>query len=221
MHIELLNQPGNTIAKIALLPNETVTTKGGTLLAMSPHLQVVTKDCLKPADDISRSTRRVIEGDRFIGNHYECTREDAELWLGNDLPGDMLLLEVGRQSLIVNRESFLAATATIEICPHHLPGPASWLKISGSGTLVLSAFGALSRIPVEREYQFVPGHIVAFNASLDTVWPGEDRSWRTRLLRSDNAYCRFSGRGNVWYQSHDPARFGAHLTCQPPASRSA
>lgn len=221
MHIELLNQPGNAIAKFTLQPGETVTTKAGSLLAMSTPLQVSTKDCLKPAGEIIPPARRIIDGDRFICNHFECNKQPADLWLGNDLPGDMLLLEPGRQNLIINRHSFLAATTSIEISSHNRIEPGNWLKISGSGTVVLSAFGALSRIPVEREYQIVASHIVAFSDALDTIWPGQSRSWRLRMLKPDSAYCLFSGRGIVWYQSHAPDRFGLQLTRHQPVSNRA
>lgn len=221
MHIELLNQPGNTIAKIAVLPGESVTTKAGTLLSMSAHLQVSTKDCLKLTGETIPSKRRVIEGDRFICNHYECTTQPADLLLGSDLPGDMLIHELTRQGLIVNRHSFLAATQAIEIRPHNPIGSGDWLRISGSGTVVLSAFGALSRISVEREYQMVTGHIVSFGDSLEVAWPGKDRSWRTRVFRPDTTYCHFRGRGMLWYQSHNPDRFGHQLTYHQPVPGSA
>lgn len=221
MHIELLNQPGSTVAKFSMLPEEVVAARAGTLLAMSAHLKVSTKDCIKPASEVSRPTGRIIEGDRFICNHFRCSEQTGDLWLGNDLPGDMLSLEFGHQAMIINRYSFLAATGPIELSPHTPAASACWLKITGTGNLVLSAFGSISRLAVEREYQVAMDHIVAFSNSLEVDWPGKRRRWSNRLFRSDNAYCRISGRGTLWYQSHDPEQFGNRLPCGQPSSGSA
>lgn len=217
MHIELPDQPDSAVARLSLLPGDSVTARAGTLLAMSPHMKVSTVDCLRPTDDAPRSVGKIIAGDRFICNRFECLGQPADLWLGNDVPGDLLCLNFERQSLIVNRRIFVAAAGAIALSAYSPAGTGTWLRVNGSGNLILAAFGALSPITVQREYRLAPGHIVAFTDSLEFDWSEQRRRWQTGFFRRGDAYCCFRGRGTLWYQSHDPTRFARHQPIRQPA----
>ncbi len=221
MQIECPDQPGSAITRLSLLPNDAVTARAGTLLAMSRPLRVSNVDCLRPADTNTARPAKIIAGDRFICNRFECDGQPADLWLGHDFPGEARCLELSGQSLIVNPPVFVAATGAIVLTPYTPLATETWLKVGGSGNLILAAFGALSSITVEREYRLARNQVAAFSDTLEVDWPESRRRWRSRFFRRDNAWCCFRGRGKLWYQSHDPKRFGAGIGRRQPRPPSA
>jgi uncharacterized protein (TIGR00266 family) len=87
-----------------------------------------------------------------------------------------------------------------------------WLRLSGAGTVVLSAFGAVYSIDVDGEYIVDTGHIVAFEETLDFSISKAGKSWLSSFLGGEGLVCRLHGKGRVWCQSHNPPAFGKLLT---------
>jgi uncharacterized protein (TIGR00266 family) len=87
-----------------------------------------------------------------------------------------------------------------------------WLKISGAGFLLLSAFGAIYPVDIEGEYIVDSGNIVAFDTSLDFSLSKAGKSWVSSFAGGEGLVCRFKGHGRVWCQTHADKAFGAKLT---------
>lgn len=215
MQIEFMHQPGNTAARIALAPGETLTAEAGAMIAMSGHLGVSTSTHKKGKGGLLKAAKRLFAGESFFLNHFSAEREAGEVWLGSTLAGDMMQYELDGQTLIVEAGAFVA-------CAHHvdldvgwqgfknlLSGESLfWLKLSGRGPVILSAFGAIYPIEVDGEYIVDTGHIVAFNETLDFSLTKAGKSWISSILGGEGLVCKFRGRGTVWCQSHSPRSFG-------------
>ena len=219
MHIELVNRPGNTAAKITLAAGETCTAEAGAMIAMSGHMNITTTTHKKGAGGILKAAKRMLSGESFFLNHFDPAGKAGELWLGSNLAGDMLALELDNENLIVQSGSFLACEDTITMdmgwqgFKSILSGESMfWLNLKGRGKLVLSSFGAIYPIEVDGDYIVDTGHIVAFNETLNFTITKAGSSWLQFFLGGEGLVCKFSGKGTVWCQSHNPKNFGRALT---------
>ena len=112
MKTEIHHAPGNAAARIALEPNETVTTEGGAMIAMSADLAVQTTTQQRTGGGgLLKAAKRLLSGESFFLNHYTAGEQGGELWLAATLPGDMLKLALEGESVIVQAGSFVACAA--------------------------------------------------------------------------------------------------------------
>jgi uncharacterized protein (TIGR00266 family) len=218
MHIELTHRPGNTAAQITLQSGETITAEAGAMIAMSPDLDVTTSTHKRNSGSLLKSLKRMIGGESFFLNHFRSPRDGAELWLGTELAGDMLVQELDGDALIVQSGSFVAAEPGVDVdvgwqgFKNMLSGESLfWLRLHGRGKVLLSSFGAIYPIEVNGEHLVDTGHIVAFSETLDFTLSKAGKSWLHSILGGEGLVCRFKGRGTVWCQSHNPSSFGTAL----------
>jgi uncharacterized protein (TIGR00266 family) len=219
MKVELINRPGNTAAKITLQPGEHCTAESGAMIAMSGHINITTSTHKKNSGGIIKAAKRLLSGESFFLNHFDSVGKEGEVWLGSNLAGDMLALDLDYENLIVQSGSFLACEDSIDMdmgwqgFKSLLSGESMfWLNLKGRGKVVLSSFGAIYPIEVNGDYIVDTGHIVAFNETLNFTITKAGSSWLQSLLGGEGLVCKFSGRGTVWCQSHNPNSFGHALT---------
>lgn len=218
MQIDFMHQPGNTAARIALAPGETVTVEGGAMIAMSGHLDVDTTTHKKGAGGLLKAVKRMFAGESLFLNHFTAQTTPGEVWLGSALAGDMMRYDLDNETLIVQGGSFVACEHSVNIdmgwqgFKNLLSGESLfWLRLSGRGQVVLNSFGAIYPVEVDGEYIVDTGHIVAFNETLDFELTKAGKSWLSSILGGEGLVCKFKGRGTVWCQSHNPGSFGSNL----------
>ena len=216
MQYEILQRPANTIAKMEFSPGEELTAEGGSMVAMSPGLDVETTTHKRGKRGIGKALKRMLAGESIFMNHYKCTGGKGTLFLAPTLSGDMMhrKLEAGKK-LIVQGESYVASWGDVDIDMGWqgfksiiAKEGAFWLKLSGSGDVLLNAFGAIYPVEVDGEYVVDSGHIVAFEEGLDFKLSKAGSSWMGSFLGGEGFVCRFHGKGTVWCQSHNPSAFG-------------
>ncbi len=219
MNIELLNRPGNAVAKISLQTGETVTAESGAMIAMSGDMKITTTTHKKSKGGLLEAAKRLLGGESFFLNHFEPAPRGGELWLGANLPGDMMEYNLDDESLIVQGGSFVAGEPSVEVdvgwqgFKSFLSGESVfWLNLKGKGKVVLNSFGAIYPVEVDGEYIVDSGHIVAFNETLDFTITKAGKSWINSFLSGEGLVCKFHGKGTVWCQSHNASNFGNSLT---------
>ncbi|RLU02383.1 MAG: TIGR00266 family protein, partial [Ketobacter sp.] len=133
--------------------------------------------------------------------------------------GDMEVMELDHDSLVVQGSSFLACEDGIEIdlgwqgFKSVFSGESVfWVNLKGKGKVIVSSFGAIYPVQVDGEYIVDTGHIVAFNETLNFSITKAGSSWLHSMLGGEGLVCKFSGKGTVWCQSHNPISFGQSLT---------
>jgi uncharacterized protein (TIGR00266 family) len=218
MQVDLLHRPGNTAAKITLQPHEACTAESGAMIAMSGHMKLTTTTHKKSSGGLLKAAKRLLGGESLFLNHFQPAAKPGEVWLGTGLAGDMMTLDLDNESLIVQSGSFLACDERIEIdlgwqgFKSILSGESVfWLNLRGRGTVVLASFGAIYPVEVNGEYIVDTGHIVAFNESLKFTITKAGKSWLHSFLGGEGLVCKFTGKGTVWCQSHNPGGFGETL----------
>ncbi|MEJ2045566.1 MAG: TIGR00266 family protein [Reinekea sp.] len=219
MQVELLHRPGNTAAKILLQPGETCTAESGAMIAMSNHINITTTTHKRGKGGLLKAAKRMLSGESLFLNHFDSGGQPGEIWFGTSLAGDMEVMELDGESLIVQGGSYMACEDSIEIdlgwqgFKSILSGEnIFWLNLNGRGKVVVSSFGAIYPVEVDGEYIVDTGHIVAFNETLDFTITKAGKSWINSFLGGEGLVCKFHGRGTVWCQSHNPQSFGNVLT---------
>lgn len=218
MQIELIHRPGNTAAKIQLNRGEAVTAEAGAMIAMSGDLNITTTTHKKGSGSLLKAVKRAFGGESFFLNHFDSSRDGAELWLGTNLAGDMLVQYLDNETLIAQGGAFVACESGVDVdatwqgFKNVLSGESLfWLRLKGSGQVLLSSFGAIYPIEVNGEHIVDTGHIVAFSETLDFTLTKAGKSWLHSILGGEGLVCKFKGRGTVWCQSHNPVSFGTAL----------
>jgi len=226
MEVELVHRPGNSAARLRLAPSETVTAEAGAMICMDGDIAITTSTHQRGGGGILKGLKRMLGGESFFMNHYQAGASGGEVVVAADLPGDMetIRIEPGH-GLIVQAGSFVAAESGVDMDMSWqgfgkalFSGEAMfWLRMSGSGKVVLSSFGAIYPIRVDGEYIVDTGHIVAFEETIDFMIGKAGRSWIKSFLGGEGMVCRFKGQGTVWSQSHNPSSFGKQLGPLLPA----
>ncbi len=215
MKAEILQRPANTIVKIDLNAGDELTAEGGSMVAMSPGLSVETTTHKRGQRNLLKAAKRMFAGESVFMNHYKCEKDNATLFLAPTLSGDMVHQKVSGKALIIQGSSYVASWGDVKM-DIGWQGFKSiiakegvfWIKMSGSGDVLLNAFGAIYPVEVNGEYIVDTGHIVAFEEGLDFTLSKAGSSWIGSFLGGEGFVSRFKGKGTIWCQSHNQSSFG-------------
>ncbi len=86
-----------------------------------------------------------------------------------------------------------------------------FLEVSGSGQLLVNAFGRLVESEVDQSVTVDTGHLVAFESTLRYEITKAGKSWIQSWLAGEGVVMKFTGQGRIITQSHNPRGFGATL----------
>jgi uncharacterized protein (TIGR00266 family) len=218
MNIDIQYRPGNSVARIALTPQEELTAEGGAMVSMSADMSMTTTTHKKSRGGILKAAKRLLAGESFFLNHYTAGVNGGELCLAPSLPGDMQEYDMNGEKLIVQGGSYLASSPGINIdlgwqgFKSIISGEGLfWINLTGSGKVIFNSFGAIYPVEVNGEFIVDTGHIVAFNETLGFTLTKAGKSWMSSILGGEGLVCKFQGQGTVWCQSHNPGSFGGNL----------
>ena len=172
MKVEILYRPSYSMAKVALSSGEKILTESGAMVGMSPDMQV---DTQMKGGFLKSLARTVLTGESFFLNTYHSESKGGEIWLSPALPGDVFTLELENTAYLVQSGSFMASSEAITT-DTKWGGARTFfggeglimLRCSGSGTLLLSSYGAIHELELANGESFTldTGHLVAFSESI-------------------------------------------------------
>ena len=222
MNVEILKRPSNTAAKVSLNPAESFTAEGGAMIAMSGDMNIETSISKnqKGAKKFRKGLGRKLGGEGLFLNHYTAGTGGGDVFLAPSLPGDMALIELpGDRIIKVQNGSFVAHESSVDMkiswegFKNIFSGEKMiWLEMSGSGKVLINAFGMIYPVAVDGEYIVDTGNIAAFDDTLDFKISRAGGSWISSFLGGEGFVCRFKGKGTVWCQTHADRSFGFKLT---------
>jgi uncharacterized protein (TIGR00266 family) len=215
LEVSIQMGPGSSAAQIKLGPGQEFTAEAGSMIAMSPDVQMTTTTHKKNSGGIMKGVKRMLGGESFFLNHYTGSPVGGTVWLGATQAGDMLVKELNGEGIIVQGGSYVASSPDIDI-NMNWQGFKSliskeglfWLEVKGKGTVIINSFGMIYPINVDGEYIVDTGHIVAFDESLTFSLTKAGKSWINSFLGGEGLVCKFKGQGTVWVQSHNTSSFG-------------
>lgn len=224
MKVELLHQPDSAIARINLNAGEEIIAEAGTMIAMSGFINVSTTLRQGKGGGILGGFKRMLGGESLFLSVFRSPTANGEIYLAPKLMGDILTYQLTPTGLVVQASSYLAGSNGVDIdlgfqgFKSLFSGESVfWLDISGTGTLLLAAFGAIYEVEVNGEYIVDTGHIVAFEKSLKFEITKPGSSWIGAFLGGEGLVCRFKGQGKLFCQTHNPGAFGQLVGSKLPA----
>ena len=140
--------------------------------------------------------------------------------LAPDLPGDLVLVEMQGERLIVQGSSYLAGHPALRLDTQFggLKGVLSgeglfFLTVEGHGQLLLSSFGAIeTRSLASGESLIVDtGHIVAYDASVGVEVRTAGAGLMNTLRSGEGMVACYTGPGRIFMQSRSLASFMRRL----------
>ncbi len=161
-------RPSYSMVTASLAPQERVQVEGGSMLGMTPGFSIETST---KGGVIGSLKRSVLGGESFFMNTYQAPVQGGQIMLAPALPGDMTVRELAGHTMIVQSGSYVASAEGIQVDTKWGGAKTFFgseglfmLKVSGTGTLVLSSYGAIHEITLAPGQSFTvdTGHIVAF-----------------------------------------------------------
>ncbi len=227
MDVTIRHDPSFAVARCALGGGEVVRAESGAMMATSDGVAIAAS----MQGGLMKSLKRgVLGGESLFITTYTAPPAGGWVDVAAHLPGDMLTVEVGATPLFIQRGSYIASEAGVEIDTKWggfkslFGGEGGFLlRASGHGEVVLSCYGALDRITLREGETVVvdSGHMVAFQegVSFDLRRAASGRTVQT-LKSGEGFVFDFRGPGDVMVQSRNPDALVQWLTTVLPFSRA-
>ncbi len=220
MQTEIMYQPSYSVCKVLMSKGESIRGEAGAMVSMDAAITIQTQATGGLFKSLSRS---LLGGESFFQNTFTA-EADGEILFAPSLPGDIMVMQLTGQDLIVQSGSYLASSTSITV-DSKWGGARSFfggeglfmLKCSGSGTLITSSFGAIHKtsLAAGRRYTIDTGHIVAFESHI----PFSIRkvgSWKSTIFGGEGFVVDFTGPGDVYLQTRSPESFLGWIIPQIP-----
>ncbi len=211
MDYEILHRPSYALAMVKLNQREQIQAESGAMVSMSDSIKIETSARGGIFGGLRRS---VLGGESFFVNTFTAERA-GEVTIAPPLPGDIEVLELQGETVMVQSGSFLAATMNIEV-DSQWGGARSFfsreglflLRCSGRGLLFVSSYGAIHRIDLGHGegYTVDNGHMVAFDETV-RYDVGRSGGWKTTLLGGEGLVCKLQGPGRFYMQTRSEDAF--------------
>jgi uncharacterized protein (TIGR00266 family) len=209
MDVEILYRPSYSLAVVKLAPSEKIRVDAGAMVSMSDGIAIETK----AAGGILKSLgRSLLGGESFFQNFFQAPPQGGEITLAPDLPGDVSLVELHGEKIMVQSGSYLASeesvdlNAKISMKAFASAEGISMLEAMGTGKLLMSSYGAIFEKTLDSGEKYVvdSSHLVAFDASMD-VQIKTVGGLKSTLLSSEGLVVQITGPGKLFIQTRSPS----------------
>ena len=208
MDIEVIHRPSYSLAIAKLTPNERIRAEAGAMVSMSGGVQIETKAEGGLLKSLGRS---VLGGESFFQNFFVAPATGGEVTLAPELPGDIAVIEMNGEKLMVQSGSYMASESTIELSTKlsvkalmSAEGVAM-LEATGTGTLLVSSYGAIyeKTLTAGEKYVVDTSHLVAFDGSM-SVQPKPIGGLKSTLFSGEGFVIELTGPGKIYIQTRSP-----------------
>jgi uncharacterized protein (TIGR00266 family) len=216
MQVEVLYRPSYSVARVVLERNEKIQVESGAMVGMSPDLEMETEAKGGFLKSISRS---MFGKESFFMNTYTGVKDGDRILLAPPLPGDVMAVELNNESLLVQSGSYMASSEGIQVDTKWSGAETFFgseglimLRVSGTGTLVISSYGAIHPEELKDGEKFIvdTGHLVSFDEHV-----GYDvkkvAGWKSTLFSGEGLVAELTGPGKINLQSRSQDSFLAWL----------
>ncbi len=226
MKSEILYPGAFPMVRVELTAGETIKAESGAMVASSPTIDVESK---MEGGFLGALSRKFLTGEKFFFQTLRASRGPGEVLLAPTVPGEIVMLELdGVNEFMVQKDGFLAGAETIKLdsqmqsLSRGLLGGEGFfiLKASGKGMLLLNSFGAIHKIELrpDQEYIVDNSHLVAWSGTTSYNIERAASGWVASFTSGEGFVCRFHGPGVVYIQSRNPGSFGAWIRQFIPVS---
>jgi uncharacterized protein (TIGR00266 family) len=208
MEIEIVHRPSYSLAIARLTPNERIRAEAGAMVSMSSSISIETK---AEGGFLKSLGRAALGGESFFQNFFSASAQGGEVTLAPELPGDMMLIELTGQRLMIQAGSYVASengidlTAKVSAKAFMSTEGISMLEASGTGKLLVSSYGAIFErsIATGEKYIVDTSHLVAFDADMGVV-PKTVGGFKSTLFSGEGLVVELTGPGVIYMQTRSP-----------------
>lgn len=221
MEVEILYQSTSAVAKVSLEQDEKIKAESGSMSAMTPN---ITMETHAEGGLIKSLSRSMVGGESFFLNTYTSNDQGGFVFLAPPMPGDITVIEMNNQSLLVQSGSYMASSAGIEV-ETKWEGAKSFfageglvmLEISGTGKLLISCFGAIHHITLKEGERLVvdTGHLVASDPEIQYEIK-RVAGWKSTMFSGEGLVVELTGPGELYIQTRVQSSFFASLLASTP-----
>ena len=226
MKSEILYPCAFPMVRVHLAEGQSVKAESGAMVAASPTIDIESK---MEGGFLGALSRKVLTGEKFFFQTLRAGRGAGEVLLAPTVPGDIIVMDLdGINEYMVQKDGFLAGSEGVKIeskmqsLTRGLLGGEGFfiLKIGGAGQLILNSFGAIHKIELKpnEEYIVDNSHLVAWTATTSYNIEKASSGWIASLTSGEGFVCRFRGPGVVYIQSRNPGSFGTWIRQFIPVS---
>jgi uncharacterized protein (TIGR00266 family) len=225
MQIEILYRPSYSLARVTLSPGETVQAEAGAMVGMSAGMQVDTR---MRGGIFQSLVRSAFGGESLFTNAYQAPVNGGEILLAPSLPGDVFVLNLQNEVLLVQSGSFMASTSSITTDTKWSGARTFFggeglimLRCYGTGPLILSSYGAIHEmiLAANQTYTVDTGHLVAFSDQVGFKVRAIG-GLRSTLLGGEGLVVDLTGPGRVLLQTRSEGAFLDWLLPKIPKDNS-
>ena len=226
MKHEILYPGAFPMVRVELAAGETIKAESGAMVASSPTIDIESK---MEGGFLGALSRKLLTGEKFFFQTLRASRGAGEVLLAPTVPGEIVIMELdGLNEYMVQKDGFLAGSESIKIesqmqsLSRGLLGGEGFfiLKVSGKGSLILNSFGAIHKVELnpDQEYIVDNSHLVAWSGTTSYHIERAASGWVASFTSGEGFVCRFRGPGVVYIQSRNPGSFGAWVRQIIPVS---
>lgn len=216
MKSEILYPGAFPMVRVFLAAGESIKAESGAMVGASPTIDVESK---MEGGLLGALSRKLLTGEKFFFQTLRAARGAGEVLLAPTVPGEIVLFELdGVNEYLVQKDGFLAGAESIAIeskvqsLSRGLLGGEGFfiLRISGQGPLILNSFGAIHKIELKPDEEYIVdnAHLVAWSATTSYSIERASSGWVSSFTSGEGFVCRFRGPGVVFIQSRNPGGFG-------------
>jgi uncharacterized protein (TIGR00266 family) len=225
MQVEVTYRPSYALAVVSLASGESVQAEAGAMVSMSPDVAIETK---AKGGLMGALKRSVLGGESFFMNTYRASAQGGQIMLAPALPGDMAVMELRDETLMVQSGSYVGSSEGIDIDTKWSGAQTFFareglimLKCSGMGTLILSSYGAIHEMELAagEGYTVDTGHLVAFTEGMGFTVK-RIGGIKSTLFSGEGLVVDLSGPGKVLLQTRSDDAFLSWLIPRLPKQSS-
>ena len=225
MEISIDYRPSYATAKVELDPAEEIVVEGGAMVAMSSDLELQTKARGGFFKSLGRAT---FGGESFFLNTYKAPASGGKIYLAPALPGDMMVMEMTGETLMVQSGGYIASSPALEVDTKWSGSKTFFaseglimLKVHGTGNLIISAYGAIEEIVLGPGEKFTvdTGHLVTFTEGMGFNIR-KVGGWKSTLLSGEGLVVDLTGPGRATLQTRSEDAFLSWLVPKLPSQNA-
>lgn len=225
MQIQIDDRPAYAIAKVALDAGEEIVAEGGAMVAMTEGFELETKARGGFLKSIARST---FGGESFFMNTFKAPGSGGTVRLAPALPGDMRVIELKDDRVMVQSGGFIASSPSLEV-ETKWGGAKTFfaseglimLRVSGNDSLIIATYGAIEEIELGPGEKFTvdTGHLVTFTQDIgfDVRKVG---GWKSTMFSGEGLVVDLTGPGKLTLQTRSQDAFLGWLIPRLPSQNA-
>ena len=211
MEYKILYRPSYSLVKVNLKSGEAISAEAGAMVSKSDGINIETK---MKGGLFGSLKRNVLGKESFFINTFTADKE-GEISFAPSLPGDIYDVTLNGGTIYAQSGAYIASSPEIEINTKWGGAKTFFskeglflLKISGTGTLFLSSYGAIDEITLGPGEKYIvdTGHMVSFEEGVGYKVKRVG-GLKSTLFSGEGLVCELEGPGKITIQTRSPEAF--------------